>query len=122
MFDDYNSTIYDILAKSPEIATEQLDALYGPQFREQAESFADEVVSEGLVSKGDLFRLIGDFLGFESIEGDIPQPESPAVAALTPDIARNYAVVPLRILDNQIDLLAKDPFNFAIIDDLTFSL
>ena len=122
MFDDYNSTIYDILAKSPQIATEQLDALYGPQFREQAEPFADEVVSAGLVSKDDLFRLIGDFLGFESVQGEIPAPERSAVAALPPDVARNYAVVPLRILDNQMHVLAKDPFNFSIIDDLTFSL
>ena len=122
MFEDHNSTIYDILAASPEVSKEQLDILYGPEFRENAKCFADEVVRAELVSKDMLFRLIGEFLGFESIEGEIPQPETSAIALLDPTVARDYAVVPWRTQDKEIHLLAKDPFNFSIIDDLTFSL
>ena len=122
MFDDQNSTVFDILAGSPAISKEQLDSLYGPEFRENVKSFANEVIRAELVSKGQLFRLIGDFLGFEAIEGEMPELQASAVALLQSDVARNYAVVPLRVVGSEIHLLAKDPFNFAIIDDLTFSL
>ena len=39
MFEDHNSTIYDILAASPEVSKEQLDILYGPEFRGNAKCF-----------------------------------------------------------------------------------
>ncbi len=122
MFDDHNSTIFDILSDSPEVSKDQLDSLYGPEFRENAKSFADEVVRSGLVSKGMLFKYIGDYLGFAVIEDEIPELDGAAVALLQSDVAHNYAVVPLQIVGNEIHLLAKDPFNFAIIDDLTYAL
>ncbi|MFP6855092.1 MAG: ATPase, T2SS/T4P/T4SS family, partial [Opitutales bacterium] len=122
MFEDQNSTIYDILSASAEILQPDLDSLYGPEFRENAKSFADEVVRSGLVTKGMLFRLIGNFLGFESIEDEVPEIDASVVGLLQADVARNYAVIPFRIVGTELHLLARDPFNFAIIDDLTFSL
>ena len=100
MFDDHNSTIFDILADSPEISKEQLDDLYGPEFRENAKSFADEVVQAELVSKGMLLRHIGEYLGFAVIEDELPELDASAVALLQPDVARNYAVVPMQIVGN----------------------
>jgi type IV pilus assembly protein PilB len=122
MFEDQNSTIYDILSASAEISQPDLDTLYGPEFRENSKSFADEIVRAGLVTKGMLFRLIGNFLGFESIEGEVPEIDASVVGLLQADVARNYAVIPFRIVGTELHLLARDPFNFAIIDDLTFSL
>jgi len=122
MFDDHNATIFDILSDCPDVSQKQLGVLFGPEFRENAKSFADEVVRSELVSKGTLLRHIADYLGFTAIEGEIPEPDGSAVVMLQPDVARNYGVVPLRIVGNEIHLLAKDPFNFSIIDDLTFSL
>ncbi len=122
MFDDHNPTIYDILVASPDISKEQVDALYSNDCRENTKPFADEVLGAGLISKGQLFRLIGNYLGFDAIEDEIPEIEPSVVAMLQPDVARNYAVIPLQLGDNKIHLLAKDPFNFSIIDDLTFSL
>ena len=122
MFDDHNSTIYDILVASPDIPKEQVDVLYSNDCRENTKPFADEVLGSGLISKGQLFRLIGNYLGFDAIEDEIPQLEPSVVAMLQPDVARNYAVIPLQLGENEIHLLAKDPFNFSIIDDLTFSL
>lgn len=122
MFEDHNPTIYDILSASPEVPQEQLDSLYGPQYRENSKSFADEVVRAQLVTKGALFRLIADFLGFDAIEGEMPQPETAAIALLEPTVARDYGVIPWRANEAEIFMLAMDPFNFSIIDDLTFSL
>jgi hypothetical protein len=45
-----------------------------------------------------------------------------AIAALTGKLARDYAVMPLRVDAVSIDLLAADPFNTHIVDDLTFAL
>ena len=43
-------------------------------------------------------------------------------SAVRARVARMYAVVPYEVDDTSISLLAKDPFNPSIIDDLTFTL
>ena len=51
----------------------------------------------------------------EHIEADI-------ISTIQSEIAKQYGIVPLYLSEGGIHFLASDPFNSAIIDDLTFAL
>ncbi len=121
MFEDHNDAIHDILQQSGLLEPGQLDDLQSAHIS-TGKPLADEVVDSGLIERDALLKLIADYLQYEFVPRP-PQSLPPeAVQALKPSIARMYAVAPYRLTEHGIDLLAKDPFNNNIIDDLTFHL
>ena len=121
MFEDHNSTILEIVAASNLISKEQLDEINETHLKTGV-SLADAIISSGLISKGQLLKAIADSLGYEYMP-TLPNELSPELARqLRPPVARMYAAVPIKCDDVSITLAAQDPFNNAIIDDLTFSL
>ncbi len=121
MFEDHNNAIYDIIKSGKFISIEQLDELNDSHIT-TGKSLADAIVSSGLMDKGKILEAVAADLGYEYMPIQ-PQtiPES-IYKQLRPNLARTYGVVPIRADDTSITLLAKDPFNNAIIDDLTFTL
>lgn len=121
MFEDHNDTIYEILQESDVIDQAQLDDLNQAHIN-TGKALAEEAIDSELVDRQELLQLVADFLQYEYLE-DLPERiDQDIVDAVKPSVARMYAVLPLRVDDHSIDLLAKDPFNNSIIDDLTFSL
>lgn len=121
MFEDHNSTILEIVAASNLISKEQLDEINETHLKTGV-SLADAIIGSGLIDKGQLLKAIADSLGYEYMP-TLPNEISPELARqLRPPVARMYAAVPIRCDDVSITLAAADPFNNAIIDDLTFSL
>lgn len=121
MFEDHNSTILEIVAASNLISKEQLDEINETHLKTGV-SLADAIISSGLINKGQLLKAIADSLGYEYMP-TLPNEISPELARqLRPPVARMYAAVPIKCDDVSITLAAQDPFNNAIIDDLTFSL
>lgn len=121
MFEDHNSTILEIVAASNLISKEQLDEINETHLKTGV-SLADAIISSGLISKGQLLKAIADSLGYEYMP-TLPNEITPELARqLRPPVARMYAAVPIKCDDVSITLAAQDPFNNAIIDDLTFSL
>ena len=84
--------------------------------------FADVVIDMELIELGDLLKRIALHLGWEYMEepGDRVRPE--LVALLSPEQARNYGVIPVTADAQSISLLAVDPFNQQVVDDLAFAL
>lgn len=121
MFEDHNSTIYEILCVVDGMDLDYLDSME-EYCRENQLSLADQLIEAGVLNQGDMLELIADYLGYEYLEV-IPSELAPdVIALLDAETARNYAVVPYYAQDGVVNLLAKDPFNNAIIDDLTFTL
>lgn len=121
MFEDHNNTIYEILASSDLISQAQLDELNETHLS-TGTALADVVIGSGLIDKVALLKLIADSMSYE-YRAVLPSDISPDVLKqVRPPVARMYAVVPLEYTDTSITLAAADPFNSAIIDDLTFSL
>jgi type IV pilus assembly protein PilB len=121
MFIDHNSTIYEILSVVDGMDLDYLDSME-VYCRENGLSLASELIEAGVLNQGDLLQLIADYLGYEFLEV-IPSTISPEmIKLLNSETARNYAVIPYAITDGVVNVLAKDPFNNAIIDDLTFTL
>ena len=55
---DYNSTIRDIFAQVDGVSQHGLEELYDQEVKEGKRSYADAIISAGLVSKEDLINLV----------------------------------------------------------------
>ena len=119
---DYNSTIREIFKQVEEISQHGLDELYDDEVIEGKKSYAESIISAGLVTKEDLINLVSQFLGYELQQGEVEQVDPEAMQSISADSAHQYGVFPLYLSPNGIHLLAADPFNSSIIDDLTFAL
>ncbi len=119
---DYNSTIRDIFKDVEGISQHGLDELYSDEVKEGKRSYAEEIVAAGLATNEDIFDLIAQFLGYELQVGEVDEIDPEVLRIIGPDIATQYKIVPLYLSEGGIHFLAADPFNSAIIDDLTFAL
>ncbi len=121
MFEDHNDTIYEIISNADLLDKAQLDELNETHLH-TGKSLADAVVDSGMLERRDILVAVADYLGYDYL-GDAPSsiPEDVA-ATVRASVARMYAVVPYEVGDTSVSLLAKDPFNPSIIDDLTFTL
>ena len=121
MFEDYNTVIYEILKEKGSLSREQVDKLN--QWMNQPQCIlADQAVNNNLIELNTLLKLIAEYLGYEFIK-TIPHNINPSILELIgADIARMYRVLPIDQDATSITFLAKDPFNFSVIDDLSFSL
>lgn len=121
MFEDHSDTVYEILDQSGELDHAQLEDLNQAHIN-TGKSLADEAIDSGLVERGQLLQMIADYLQYEYLPTPPQQVDDDILKSVKPAVARMYAVVPVRLDEHSVDLLAKDPFNNNIIDDLTFSL
>ena len=122
MYTDYNLIIRELFSQVEGVSQHGLDELFDDDVRQGEKSFASEVVRAGIATKEDILSLVGQHLACEVQVGEVEEIDPEVLALIQPDIARQYAVVPLYLSEGGIHLLAADPFNSAIIDDLTYSL
>ncbi len=121
MFEDHNDTVYEIIKGAKLLDDAQLDEINESHLH-TGKSLADAVIDSGVVERGPILEAIAGFLGYEYLD-TLPKTIDEAVAAsIQPSVARMYAVVPYKVDAVSLQVLAQDPFNPAIIDDLTFSL
>ncbi len=121
MFEDHNNSIYDIFLANKMLTKEQLDQLNETHLN-TGNSLANTIVASGLVDKQKLLEAVAAYLNYEYVPiAPATIPEN-VVKQLRANLARTYGVVPVDFTDTTITLLAKDPFNNAVIDDLTFTL
>ena len=121
MFEDHNSTIYDIIKSASLLDVNVLDELDNSHLK-TGKSLANAVIDADLIERSKLLSSIADYLGYQFVDDKNISVVEPANSIVSADIARMYAVVPYAVEGTSLKLLAKDPFNQSIVDDLTFSL
>lgn len=121
MFEDHNDTVYEIIKSAQLLDAGQLDELNESHLH-TGKSLADAVVDSEVVDRGAILSAIAEYLGYDYLETPPKKISDEVASVVRPSVARMYAVVPYEVDDTSISLLAKDPFNPAIIDDLTFTL
>ncbi|MEM9226369.1 MAG: type II secretion system ATPase GspE, partial [Verrucomicrobiota bacterium] len=85
-------------------------------------SLAESLIDSGLADRPQLLRAIADFLNFEFL-AEVPKEIDPdTLRQVSADIARKYGVVPYKSDGTGLIVMAVDPLNSQVIDDLTFSL
>ena len=99
-----------------------LDELFDEEVIAGNRSYAEAISSAELASKEDILSLVAEYLGYELQIGEIGEIDAETISSIQPEIAKQYGIVPLYLSEGGIHFLASDPFNSAIIDDLTFAL
>lgn len=121
MFKDHNDTIYEVLKERKLLPSEELSTAF-EEAHGTGKSLAEVLVDSGYLSRPQILENLADYLGHQYFE-EVPQMvDEDITKQVRPNLARMYGVVPVRYDDTSIDLLALDPLNFSIVDDLTFTL
>ena len=121
MFEDHNDTIYEIIKGADLLDPAQLEELNESHLH-TGKSLADAVVDSGVVERGQILAAVADYLGYEYLPTPPNEISDEVASTVRASVARMYAVVPYQVDDISVSLIAKDPFNPSIIDDLTFTL
>lgn len=121
MFEDHNDTIFEIIKSSELLDDSQLDEI-NESHLQTGKPLAEAVIDSGLVERRQILSLIADYLGLECADSTPERVPEQIAAIVKPSVARMYAIVPLESDTASVKVLAKDPFNASIIDDLTFTL
>ena len=121
MFEDHNDVIQDILRKSQKFTEGQLSEMNETR-RQTGKSLADIVLDSELIQREELLKMVADYMQADYLEQPPSDLDLSLVHSIPSHVARTYGVLPLKADDTNIWLMAKDPLNSAIVDDLTFSL
>ena len=121
MFEDHNDTVYEIIKGANLLEPAQLDELNESHLH-TGKSLADAVIDSEVVERGQILAAVAEYLGYEYLSTPPNKVEEGIASTVRASVARMYAVVPYEVSDTSVSLLAQDPFNPGIIDDLTFTL
>ncbi|MGB0333759.1 MAG: GspE/PulE family protein [Opitutales bacterium] len=121
MFEDHNDTVYEIIKGADLMDVAQLDEINESHLK-TGKSLADAVIDSGVVERNQILEAIAEYLGYEFLASPPHKVAEEISSTVRANVARMYAVVPFKVDDTSVELLAQDPFNPAIIDDLTFTL
>jgi len=122
LYVDNNSEIRDLFREVEGVSQHGLDELFDQDVIDGNRSFADAVIQAGIIQREELLNLISQYLGYELQVGEVGEIDHEVLSVIPHETARQYGVVPLYLSDGGVHLLALDPFNSSIIDDLTFAL
>ncbi len=121
MFESHSQAILELCRDHHLVAPSTLNDL-NEEHKATGKSLADLLVEMGIVEKSVLLQKVAGQLGYEYLDGSPGEIPGEVIGALQGNLARMYGVVPIRMDAQSIDLLASDPFNNQVIDDLTFAL
>lgn len=121
MFDEHSETLKNIFEESGLISPEQLDEAW-EEHVEIGKAFTDILEDAGYFDRDTMLELIARNLNVEFVS-ELPDRIDPdLLRIIKPDQAHKYGIIPFRADPNKIWFLAKDPLNFSVVDDLSFSL
>lgn len=121
MFDEHSEALKSIFEESGLVSREQLDDAW-EEHRDLGKPFTDVLEDEGYFDRPKMLEVIAKNLGVDFI-AEIPSAIDPnLIQILKPDQAHKYGLVPYRSDPNKVWFLAKDPMNFGIVEDLSFTL
>ncbi len=121
MFEDHSDIMRDIAIEGKLLDQTQADEIW-ESHATTGKSFADSLVDANLADRPSLLQAIADHLGVQFYSA-IPTTDQDDISkVLKPAQAHKYAVVPVADEAGKLTLVAKDPFNSAIINELTFIL
>jgi type IV pilus assembly protein PilB len=121
MFESHSQAVYELLRDRRLVEPGQLEAL-NEEHKAVGRPLADLAIDLGLIEKAALLEQVAHLLGWKYLGEPPASLTDETIGVLTANLARTYGVIPLRADAQSVDLLAVDPFNSQIIDDLTFAL
>ncbi|MEK0437625.1 MAG: GspE/PulE family protein [Opitutales bacterium] len=121
MFDDHSDVIRDIALEAGLVTPAQAEEVW-ESTTTTGKSFADSLVDSGFAERGAILQAIADHLGAPYYSAVPADPGEALVKLLKPAQAHKYVVLPVADEAGKLTLLAKDPFNSSVINELSFIL
>jgi type IV pilus assembly protein PilB len=121
MFDDHSDVIRDIALEAALVTPAQAEEVW-ESTTNTGKSFGDSLVDAGYAERGAVLQAIADHLGAPYYSAIPADPGEALVKLLKPAQAHKYVVLPVADEAGKLTLLAKDPFNSSVINELSFIL
>lgn len=121
MFDDHSDVIRDIALEAGLVTPAQAEEVW-ESTGTTGKSFADSLVDAGFAERGAVLQAIADHLGAPYYSAVPADPGEALIKLLKPAQAHKYVVLPVADEAGKLTLLAKDPFNSSVINELSFIL
>jgi type IV pilus assembly protein PilB len=121
MFDDHSDVIRDIALEAGLVTPAQAEEVW-ESTSTTGKSFFDSLADAGFADRGAILQAIADHLGSPYYSTVPADPGDALVKLLKPAQAHKYVVLPVADEAGKLTLLAKDPFNSSVINELSFIL
>jgi type IV pilus assembly protein PilB len=121
MFDDHSDVIRDIALEAGLVTPAQAEEIW-ESHANTGKSFSDSLVDAGLADRPTILQAIADHLHVQYYSAVPADPGEALVKLLKAPQAHKYVVLPVADEAGKLTLLAKDPFNSAVINELGFIL
>lgn len=119
MFEAHHHAVLEFLRDHELVTSDQLEEAAADS---TGRSLSDIVLDHGWVERAAFLEGVAEHLGYDYVAEPPSSLAGEAVGDFPGNLARTYGVVPLRSDSTAVDLLAIDPFNTRVIEDLTFAL
>lgn len=121
MFDDHSDVIRDIALEAGLLLPAQAAEVW-ESHESTGKSFGESLVDAGYADRNTLLQAVADHLGV-AFYSAVPADVGDALGRLLkPAQAHKYVVLPVSDEAGKLTLLAKDPFNSSVINELSFIL
>ena len=119
MLDNDSAVLRDILLSAGLCDEAQMNDVE-EEVRRSGKAFMDVVVNYGFCSREDFLYIIAANLGTEVVDLSQFSIRDKVVKMIDSEMARSYGVVPLSFDGNVLRVVAKNPFNYQMIEELQF--
>ncbi len=121
MFDDHSDVIRDIALEAGLVTPAQAEEIW-ESHATTGKSFCDSLVDAGLADRPTILQAIADHLQVQFYSAVPADPGEALTKLLKAPQAHKYVVVPVADEAGKLTLLAKDPLNSSVINELSFIL
>jgi type IV pilus assembly protein PilB len=121
MFDDHSDVIRDIALEAGLVTPAQAEEIW-ESHATTGKSFCDSLVDAGLADRPTILQAIADHLHVQFYSAVPADPGEALVKLLKAPQAHKYVVLPVADEAGKLTLLAKDPFNSSVVNELGFIL
>lgn len=122
MFETHSQAIRELLGRGQAALDAAGLEAAAAEHQATGKPLAVAVVDAGLLTVPELLARIAAHLGCRHVPAVTGETAPELLALLTPEQARDYGVLPLAAEGGVVELLAVDPFNHQVVDDLAFAL
>jgi len=121
MFDDHSDVIRDIALEAGLVTPAQAEEIW-ESHATTGKSFCDSLVDAGLADRSTILQAVADHMQVQYYSAVPADPGEALTKLLKAPQAHKYVVLPVADEAGKLTLLAKDPFNSAVISELSFIL
>lgn len=115
------SMIWHLLVSHDKATEQQLEEVLDESIR-NGQTFQKVLYNYDIIDEDTLLQMIAEELGTEFVEVHTGEITEEVVGLMTPDVARTYGVVPIRSSEEFVTVVAENPFDPRLVDELHFVL